>query len=50
MKLTFKDNGSVRQYFEGKHVDPNLIEGFIARQEGSELRTTVEFVRHVGEN
>ena len=50
VRLTFQDNGAVRQYFEGKHVDLNLMEGFVSRQEGSELRTTVEFVRRVEEN
>lgn len=46
VRLTFDDDGAVRQYFEGKHVSPNLMEGFISRQEGAELRAAVEFVRH----
>ena len=45
VKLTFKDKRAVRQYFEGKHVNLDLIEGFLAPEEGSELRAAVEFVR-----
>lgn len=47
VRLTFDDNGAVRQYLEGKHVSPILMKGFISRQEGAELRAAAEFVRHL---
>ena len=45
VQLSFTDNGEVRQYFDGKHGDRNLIEGFISPKEGLEPRVPVEFVR-----
>lgn len=45
VQLSFTENGEVRQHLDGKHADPNLIEGFISPGEGSEPRVSVEFVR-----
>ncbi|WP_420634300.1 hypothetical protein [Candidatus Palauibacter sp.] len=45
MQLNFTDHGDVRQHFDGKHADRNLIEGFISPEEGLEPRVPVEFVR-----
>lgn len=45
VQLSFTDNGEVRQHFDGKHADRNLIEGFVSPEEGSEPRVPVEFVR-----
>ncbi|WP_423928450.1 hypothetical protein [Candidatus Palauibacter sp.] len=45
VRLDFKDNGAVRQYFEGKQVDQNVIEGSVSPREGSEHRVMVEFER-----
>ena len=45
VQLSFMENGEVRQHLDGKHAEPNLIEGFISPGEGSEPRVPVEFVR-----
>ena len=45
VQLNFTDHGDVRQHFDGKHADRNLIEGFISPEEGLEPRVPVEFVR-----
>ena len=45
VELAFTQNGTVQQYFEGKQVAENIIEGFISPEEGSEHRVMVEFVR-----
>ncbi|WP_419941148.1 hypothetical protein [Candidatus Palauibacter sp.] len=45
VKLTFTAGGTVKQYFEGKHVDQNVIEGFLSLEEDAEHRAPVEFER-----
>ncbi|WP_423928506.1 hypothetical protein [Candidatus Palauibacter sp.] len=45
VKLTFAAGGTVKQYFEGKHVDQNVIEGFLSLEEDAEQRAPVEFLR-----
>ena len=45
VQLSFTENREVRQHFDGKHGDRNLMEGFISPKEGLEPRVPVEFVR-----
>ncbi len=35
----------MKQYFEGKHVDQNVIEGSLSLEEDAEHRASVEFER-----
>ena len=45
VKLTFSTGCTVKQYFEGKHVDLNVIEGSLSLEEDAEHRAPVEFER-----
>ena len=47
VKLTLTEGGTVKQYFEGKHVEEDVIEGFLSLDEDAEHRAPVVFERQL---